>query len=512
MPQNDPTGANSAGKADSADSATAAAATPSVPPACALGSGPGLGNPRRLAALELATSPAWQTMRQKLQWAWQQGQALSLVLSKPRQATDDLARVRFRLVQLKGGPQVQLVYSHATRDITQNLPTEAALNEAQSLLESRLMQAHAQAAQTGSGAAGGLTLMLSRKGKASLIGSLQGACAPLGPRTPPNSAPRSGTAPEPTAEPTAEPAYPAAGAAQSVRQPPSWPHPTAQGSTQGPGAHNRQKHRLLDPSLPFLKALGVMDAQGGLVPSMARKWKQINKFLEIYSHAHERAGLPLQPGAPLEVVDFGCGKGYLTFALHAWAQAQGLKAQVSGVELRPDLVSFTEAAARASGAEGLRFVQGDVRSVAPPRLDVMVALHACDVATDHAIHAGIRAQAQVILCSPCCHKEIRPQLLSPHPLRSVLQHGIHQGQQAEMLTDSLRALWLEAQGFDAQVFEFISLEHTQKNKMILAVRRQESAAAAARRKAQALEEIQSLKAFYGIRSHTLELLLGPFGL
>jgi SAM-dependent methyltransferase len=431
-------------------------------------------------AVDLADAPAWLAFCQQLESAWRGEQALSLVLSKPRSAQDDLARVKLRRVQLKSGVHVQLVYSHATRDITRNLPLEPALLEVQALLQGRLMQAHAHELHPSGGASKGLTLLISRKGKVTLTGALRPSAAAA------------------QAAPHAHVPEPSEGLV--VREP-------MHAAPQGP-AHNRDKRRLLDPKAPFLQALGVMDAQGRLIPAMARKWKQINKFVEIYRHAHERAGLPLQPGSALDVVDFGCGKGYLTFALHAWAQAQGLQARVTGVELRPDLVAFTEAAARACEADGLRFVQGDVRSVAPPRVDVMVALHACDVATDHAIHAGIRAQARVILCSPCCHKEIRPQLLSPHPLRPVLQHGIHQGQQAEMLTDSLRALWLEAQGFDAQVFEFISLEHTQKNKMILGVRRQESATAAARREAQALEQIQSLKAFYGVRSHTLEHLLG----
>ena len=119
--------------------------------------------------------------------------------------------------------------------------------------------------------------------------------------------------------------------------------------------------------------------------------------------------------------------------------------------------------------------QGEVRDLGPGAhrepMDVMIALHACDTATDHAIHLGLRSGAQIILCSPCCQKKLRPQLLSPHPLRSVFQHGIHAEQQAVMVTDSLRALLLQAQGYDTQVFEFVALEHTRKNKMILAVKR-----------------------------------------
>jgi hypothetical protein len=137
------------------------------------------------------------------------------------------------------------------------------------------------------------------------------------------------------------------------------------------------------------------------------------------------------------------------------------------VELRTGLVTLCEASARRHGLQGLSFNAGDVRSYEPDPVDVMIALHACDTATDHAIHLGLRAGAQLIVCSPCCHKQLRPQMKSPPLLRPMLQHGIHLGQQAEMVTDSLRALLLDAAGYDTQVFEFIALEHTSKNKMIL---------------------------------------------
>ena len=206
-------------------------------------------------------------------------------------------------------------------------------------------------------------------------------------------------------------------------------------------------------------------------------------------------------------------RGYLTFALHEHLSATlGLPAEVTGIELRPDLVQLCNDAAQSLGlaSQGLRFVQGDVRDWQPPQLDVMIALHACDTATDHALHLGLRAGASVLVCSPCCHKQIRPQLLSPHPLRPILQHGIHLGQEAEMLTDGLRALLLEAAGFDAQVFEFISLEHTSKNKMILAVRRPMPRPAKA--VDDTLRQIAEIKAFYGIREHALETLLRRDGM
>jgi SAM-dependent methyltransferase len=207
------------------------------------------------------------------------------------------------------------------------------------------------------------------------------------------------------------------------------------------------------------------------------------------------------------VIDFGSGKGYLTFAIHDWLrEAKGVDAQVTGVELRPDMVRLCNQAIAKLGIDGLRIEEGDVRSYQPAALNVMIALHACDVATDYAIHLGIRAEADIIMCSPCCHKQIRPQLLSPHPLRPILQHGVHLGQEAEMLTDGLRALLLDASGYDTQVFEFISLEHTNKNKMILAVKR-----AQPKPPAEVLAQIAEIKQFYGIREQCLETLLKADG-
>jgi SAM-dependent methyltransferase len=234
---------------------------------------------------------------------------------------------------------------------------------------------------------------------------------------------------------------------------------------------------------------------------MARKWKQINKFVEILDAALADAALAERQR--LEILDFGSGKGYLTFALHDHLrQALRRDARITGVEQREDMVRLCNDIVERLGLQGLHFEQGDVGTYAPRNLDVMIALHACDTATDHAIHYGIRGGASIICCAPCCHKQLRPQLLSPHPLRPILQHGVHLGQEAEMLTDGLRALLLDACGYSTQVFEFVSLEHTAKNKMILAVKRQQPAPAHA-----VLAQVREIKAFYGIREHCLETLL-----
>lgn len=263
--------------------------------------------------------------------------------------------------------------------------------------------------------------------------------------------------------------------------------------------HDRVKQRFVDQDSYFLQPLGITDAKAHIIPSMARKWKQINKFVEIFSGALSHIQLPEQ----LRVVDFGSGKGYLTFALYDYLLKQDMNPFVTGVELNSKMVEFFQEVANKSDFQQLDFFQGDVRTYQPERLDVMIALHACDVATDFAIHTGIRLNAEMIMCAPCCHKELRPQLKAPLVLQPMLQFGIHAGQQAEMLTDTIRALLLKAYGYETKVFEFVALEHTSKNKMILATKRKDYQAP----DVGVLAQIQALKEMYSIQKHSLELLL-----
>ncbi|MCH8180861.1 MAG: SAM-dependent methyltransferase [Proteobacteria bacterium] len=376
-----------------------------------------------------------------------------------------LQRVMARPVLLRGQPHLSLVLRFPAKDITRNL----ALDEAWPTLGAWLREGAFRNAHLFTPTQE-VQLAFSKKGKATVrVGKAPGSEAAAAPEA---------------ADQASDPA-------------PSH-------------AHNRDKHRLLDLSRPFLRELGVTDARGQLVPAMSRKWKQINKFIEVFAAALARSPLaqPPRDQEPIHVVDFGSGKGYLTFAIHDWLRhTLHREAQVTGVELREDLVRLCRGVIDKLHLDGMDYEQGDVRDYHPARLNVMIALHACDIATDHAIHLGLRAGADIILCSPCCHKEVRPQLLNPHPLRPILQHGIHQAQEAEMLTDGLRALLLDAAGYDTQVFEFISLEHTNKNKMILAVKRTQP-----RANDEVVAQIRDIKAFYGLQHQCLEELLKADGL
>ncbi|AIR89712.1 methyltransferase [Pseudomonas cremoricolorata] len=383
-----------------------------------------------------------------LQQALATGSLSKLVLARPVGADPTLQRIIAKPVLVKGQACLSLVYRHQTRDITRNLPLEQVPALLGELLPGSFRNAHLFDGE------GEVQLTFSKKGKPML--QRHGAQAPL----------------------------------------------KATAST----GHDREKKRYLELSRPFLHDLGVTDAQGALIPSMSRKWKQINKFIEVFDHALGSAPLPAEQ--PLRVADFGSGKGYLTFAMHDYLRnSLGRAAEVTGVELRAELVELCNAAAARLQHPGLEFQCGDVRSVVPEAIEVMIALHACDIATDYAIHTGIRCNAAIIMCSPCCHKQIRPQLRSPDVLQPMLHYGLHLGQQAEMLTDSLRALYLEACGYETKVFEFISLEHTNKNKMILAVKRRQPQDTTA-----LLARIAELKAFYGVSEHCLETLLRADGL
>lgn len=416
-------------------------------------------NPKADPAPAPATAPsAQERFVALLEAAQAQGRWQRMVLAKHHGSDPDLQRAVVRPISLRGQPQLSFVYSHSTRDITKNLPVAEGLAQIAQLLDGSFRNAHLFTPQ------GETQLVISKKGKGHISSHALPAAAHVKEAT--------------EAAETSTGDAPAAAA-----------------------AHDREKQRWLSLDRPFLSALGVTNAQHQLVPAMARKWKQINKFVEIFAQAVARSRLADAPS--LRVVDFGAGKAYLSFAVHDWlTHGQQRQAEVVGVELRPDLVAQGQLTVAQLGLQGMAIVQGDVRQWPAGDMDVMIALHACDTATDHAIHLGVKAGAQIILCSPCCHKQLRPQLLSPHPLRSVFQHGIHAEQQAEMVTDSLRALLLEAQGYDTQVFEFVTLEHTRKNKMILAVKRNTPKPADA-----AWAQVQELKQFFGVREHCLETLL-----
>jgi SAM-dependent methyltransferase len=270
------------------------------------------------------------------------------------------------------------------------------------------------------------------------------------------------------------------------------------GAPSAPYGNDRPKARPIPQTAPWLMALGVTDERGRPLAAMTDKFRQIERFAEILGHLLKEA--PLAEGRTLRVFDMGCGKGYLTFAA---SELLGERASVCGVEARPDLVSFCERTAAEQGlGRRLSFRVGSIAETEVGAVDILIALHACDTATDDALARGVAAGAALLVVAPCCQKEVRPQLVSPPVLSAALKHGIFEERQAEFVTDALRAQLLEWAGYRTRVIEFISTEHTAKNTMITAVRARPGGddAVAAR--------IREFAAFYGVRRQTLAARLG----
>ncbi|MGO1868385.1 MAG: class I SAM-dependent methyltransferase [Sphingobacteriaceae bacterium] len=270
--------------------------------------------------------------------------------------------------------------------------------------------------------------------------------------------------------------------------------------------HDRRKQRSLQTeSTTHWQALRLTDAAGNVYKAAQDKWKQINHYIDILGPALE--GLP--KGKQLRVVDMGAGKGYLTFALYDYLNhVLKRSTQVEGVEYREDLVDFCNKIAKESDFQGLTFAQGTIEDFDhEPGLDVLIALHACDTATDDAIYKGIASEASLIVVAPCCHKQVRRELTRSNVTNDMdfmTRYGIFMERHAEMLTDSIRSLILEYFGYRTKVMQFISDEHTPKNVMIVG----ERVGVDAEKQKQLLDKLQSIKSYFGLRYHHLERLMG----
>ena len=269
-------------------------------------------------------------------------------------------------------------------------------------------------------------------------------------------------------------------------------------STQTRGAlavcdlHDRQKSRLIPEDTPFLRSLGISSDRGKVYQASQGKYRQINKFVEILD------GLCV--GKSIKTVaDMGCGKGYLSFATYSHLVTLQKDISLVGYELRPRLVTEINSIARLHKLSGLSFEVGDISQIDIPKTDMVIALHACDIATDLAIAKGIEVGAELIVVSPCCNKQIRKTMKGNPRTVSSLSHGIMKERMAEWLTDAIRALLLESKGYKTKIMEFVSLEHTSKNLLITAEK--------TKVRPGALLEVAALKEQYGIEEHYLERLI-----
>ena len=265
-----------------------------------------------------------------------------------------------------------------------------------------------------------------------------------------------------------------------------------------PETHDKPKERRAELG-KYLNLLGITDKDGVVIPKMADKYKQINKYLEIIEGLMKNADL----SKTISIVDMGSGKGYLTFALYDYLTNQRKReVTIKGIELRDELVDFCNKTAKECGFEGLSFVRQTIQEYKPKKIDILIALHACDTATDDALAKAISTNAQLVITAPCCHKQIRQQLKGKEQESPILKYGIFKERQFEMITDTIRALILEKHQYSTKVFEFISNEHTRKNVMLVGQKSHKKADSAA-----LSEKINTLKSKYGIESHYLEEVL-----
>ena len=235
--------------------------------------------------------------------------------------------------------------------------------------------------------------------------------------------------------------------------------------------HNRTKRYILSEGtpVPFLVDLGVMTKEGKIVKSKYDKYKQINRFLEFIED--------ILPSLPKEekvtILDFGCGKSYLTFAMYYYLKIlQGYEVQIIGLDLKEDVIAHCNQLAKDYGYDELQFLVGDVASYeGVNKVDMVVSLHACDTATDYAIFKAIQWQAKVILSVPCCQHELNKQMKET-PLDTLFRYGLIKERTAALFTDAIRANLLEQWGYKTQVLEFIDMDHTPKNILIRGVKKQ----------------------------------------
>lgn len=241
--------------------------------------------------------------------------------------------------------------------------------------------------------------------------------------------------------------------------------------------HDQVKKRLLDPSDPFLREVGIADADGRIKPTRQDKYRQVEEFLRLLAPTLENAidaGHIQVPTAtsPLKIVDLGCGNAYLTFAAHQFLMSANVPVQIVGIDIRPEsLKRNSEIAERLGIASTIEFRAEEISRSSVEGADVVIALHACDTATDDAIAWAVDNKAKLILVAPCCHHDLQSQLTdSPDPWQIVTKYGLLEERFADLLTDALRAHILKLVGYRSEVIEFVGGEHTPRNLMIRAVK------------------------------------------
>ncbi len=363
---------------------------------------------------------------------------VKLTLSKPIRKNDELPNVYVRLIRIKDAELLQFTYHYATNDKVKNYTLQEAIAELEVLLIENFRAA------TLFTLANDLLVFVSKKKKV------------------------------------------------------TYKENTASFKNKLPETHDKPKERLAEAG-SYLHHLGITDANGKVIHKMADKYRQINKYLEIIEGLLKSTKLPKQ----INIVDMGSGKGYLTFALYDYlVNTKKFNATVTGIELREELVDYCTNIAAKSEFKNLSFVAQPIQEYDNTKIDILIALHACDTATDDAIYKGLVSKSELIICAPCCHKQIRQQVKGKEQESPLLKYGIFKERQFEMVTDTIRALILEKHNYNTKVFEFISNEHTRKNVMLVGTKSSKISDAT-----KLESKISDLKKAYLIDEHYLETLI-----
>ena len=371
---------------------------------------------------------------------------VKLTLSKPLRrsvATDSIpTQAYIRLVEIKHAPHISILLRHPHRDITENHRVDTAADVISTLLRSTFHNAHLFSTQ------GDIELRTNNKGEARLY------------------------------------------------------HGRATFSAAAPPDHDRVRRYVLDPSkAPYLQELGIVSAEGKVKSDKADKYKQLQHIIKLLEDFVGKS--ELREKQHLRVVDMGSGKGYLTFALYDYCNNElGIPTTVLGIDRNAELTGVCNNVASKLGYRNLQFECSTVEEIELGEADIVIALHACDTATDVALFKGVAAGAAIIMAVPCCQKELRPQLKVPIDERPLLKHDTYKDRYSQMLTDALRGLLLESQGYRTRVMEFISDAHTHRNVMIVGIHAKDFAGRDTKR-----ADAATLQRRYGVTQQTLERLL-----
>lgn len=380
---------------------------------------------------------------EKVDLSLKNGSFVKMTLSKPVVKNDELRNVYIKPILLKDNKMYQFTYRYERRDETKNFSDFQTIEQLRSLVPEKFQNVSLFTLSED------VTLLVSKKGKPTLM------CKKI------------------------------------------------QEERKQDLSHDHEKQRLIDPTKPWWSLLGLTSRDGKVLADMQHKFKQICKYVEIVDGVMRQTKFDDE----IHIADMGAGKGYLTLALYEYLTNHcDKKIVMERVEIRKDLVlkindiieKCKGAFPRVSTESTMRFVEGSIDSYKPSKLDVLIALHACDTATDDAILKGIRKNAKLIICAPCCHKQIRREMEKSGKTDVMTRFGIFLERQAAMITDAVRALVLEYCGYKTQVMEFVEIDNTPKNVLLVGRKTDKPVD-----KEAVAKQIKELLEQYGIGEHYL---------